>query len=423
MASLGGERVPQSNRGGRASAGIGPVSSGIRRLRIGFVAPYFPPQIGGANIYCYELAKAIAGKGHDVHVFAHQEALADPAYTLHPILTLDLVRDLERLEDFHMDVWHSLFLFYAPLALRKSNVFVTGFGDDFYSYRIRRPLRGRALAGKYLLWRLGDSARTKAERWLQRKELAMNRRLYSRAIRRARHVVTISNFSKMRLCEAFPDASSKTTVIPPGVTSRFFCNGRVPKQPNFFLTVTRLDETDRIKNVHGVIHALAELKDGYDFRYRVVAGAVTGGYRKELEQLIVDKGLSDKVSIEGRKTDEELADYYARADLFILASYAEKENFEGFGIVFLEANAAGTPVLTTREGGMVDYVSEGVNGFFAESPSPAGLETALKRYLDGDIKFDSEQVRLAPEPYRWPSIAERMLGVYAAHGDAGLAGA
>ncbi len=180
--------------------------------------------------------------------------------------------------------------------------------------------------------------------------------------------------------------------------------------------MTRLDETDRIKNVHGVIQALAELKDDYDFRYRVVAGAVTGGYRSELERLIVDKGLSDKVSIEGRKTDAELADYYARADLFILASYAENQNFEGFGIVLLEANAAGTPVLTTREGGMVDYVREGVNGFFTESPSASGLKAALKRYLDGEVTFDAAQVRLAPEPYRWARIAERVLGVYAAHG-------
>ena len=94
-------------------------------------------------------------------------------------------------------------------------------------------------------------------------------------------------------------------MIPPGVTARFFRNGHASKEKNFFLTVTRLDETDRIKNVHGVIQALAELKDDYDFRYRVVAGAVTGGYRSELEQLIVATSLSDKVSIEGRKTDEE----------------------------------------------------------------------------------------------------------------------
>ena len=385
-------------------------------LRIGLVAPYFPPQIGGANIYCYELAKAMAGKGHEVHVFAHQEALPDWAYTLHPILTMDLAEDLARLDAFEMDVWHSLFLFYAPLALRKPNVFVTGFGDDFYSFRIRRALPGRALLGRHVLWRLNENARTKTEQWLQKSELDMNRRLYGRALRRAQHVITISSFSKTRLCLAFPEASNKTTVIPPGVTAGFFHNGYAPKEKNFFLTVTRLDETDRIKNVHGVIQALAELKDDYDFRYRVVAGAVTGDYRSELERLIVETGLSDKVSIEGRKTEEELADYYMRADLFILASYAEKQNFEGFGIVFLEANAAGTPVLTTREGGMVDYVREGVNGFFTADPSPAGLKAALKRYLDGGLTFDPEEVRLAPEPYRWTHIADRVLDVYAAHG-------
>ena len=392
------------------------MSSTGKAQRIGLVAPYFPPHIGGANIYCHELAKAIAEAGHEVHVFSHQEALGDGGYTLHPILKLDLQQDLAQLAKFDMGIWHSLFLFYAPLALHERNVFVTGFGDDFYSFRIRRTLPGRRLLGQHVLWRLPHNARVAIERWLQNTELGMNRRLYGRALRRARHVMTISSFSKDRLCQMFPEAKEKTTIIPPGVAARFFRNGHVPKQKHFFLTVTRLDETDRIKNVHGVIEALAQLKDDYDFNYRIVAGAVTGGYRSELEQMIIDKELSDRVSIEGRKTEDELADYYAKADLFVLASYAEKQNFEGFGIVFLEANAAGTPVLTTREGGMVDYVREGVNGFFAENPSPSGLKAALKRYLDGELVFDAAKVRLAPEPYRWRHIAERVLDVYAAYG-------
>jgi phosphatidylinositol alpha-1,6-mannosyltransferase len=386
-----------------------------RPKRIGLIAPFFPPQIGGANIYCYELAKAIAGKGHDVHVFAHREALPDPAYTLHAILTLDLAADLEQLARFEMDVWHSLFFFYAPLALRKANVFVTGHGDDFFSFRIRYPLPGKGFVAKHVLWRVGESARNKAERLLLRAELAMNRHLYGRAVRRARQIIAVSNFSRARFCEAFPAASGKTTVIPPGVTDGFFRDARGPKQKNFLLTVTRLDDADRIKNVHGVIHALADLKGDYDFCYRIVAGSVTGGYRKELEQLIVDKGLAAKVMIEGRKSEEELAEYYAKADLFILVSYAEPKNFEGFGIVFLEANAAGTPVLTSREGGMTDYVREGVNGFFVEDPSPAGIRVALKRFLDGQQTFDAQQIRLAPEPYRWTHIADRALDVYAAH--------
>ncbi|HEX7272542.1 MAG TPA: glycosyltransferase family 4 protein [Casimicrobiaceae bacterium] len=384
--------------------------------RIGLVAPYFPPHIGGANIYCHELAKAIAEKGYEVHVFAHRDAQGDGGYTLHPILKLALDEDLAQLAAFDMDVWHSLFFFYAPLALSRRNVFITGHGDDFYSFRIRRTLPARAFLRQHLLWRLPRAAQRPIEHALQRAELRMNRQLYKRALERARHLIAVSTFSKARLCEIFPEATGKTTVIPPGVATRFFDGDRVLKEKHLLLTVTRLDETDRIKNVHGVIQALAELKDTYDFRYRVIAGAVTGGYRRELEQMVVDMGLSQKVSIEGRKTEDELADCYARADLFILASYAESQNFEGFGIVFLEANAAGTPVLTTREGGMVDYVREGVNGYFSENPTAAGLKAAIRRYLDGEIRFDPEAVRRAPEPYRWTHIADRVLGVYAAYG-------
>ena len=251
---------------------------------------------------------------------------------------------------------------------------------------------------------------------LQRAELALNRRLYRRAIRNARQVIAVSSYSRARFCAEYPEAADKTTVIPPGVTDRYFTDGAEAKERPFLLTVTRLDESDRIKNVHGVIGALAELKDDYDFQYRIVAGSVRGGYRDELERLIVEKGLEKRVAIEGRKSEEELAAYYARAGLFILASYAEPRNFEGFGIVFLEANASGTPVLTTREGGMVDYVHEEVNGFFAQDPSPAGIKAALKRYFAGELIFDSSKVRLEPEPYRWTHIADRVLAVYAAHG-------
>jgi len=128
--------------------------------------------------------------------------------------------------------------------------------------------------------------------------------------------------------------------------------------------------------------------------------------------MIADLGLDGKVTVEGRKTDEELTACYAQAGLFILCSYAERNNVEGFGIVFLEANAAGVPVLTTRDGGMRDYVKEGVNGLYAEDGSPEAIRVALRRYLAGEVAFDSARVREAPEGYRWDRIAERVESMY-----------
>jgi glycosyltransferase involved in cell wall biosynthesis len=244
--------------------------------------------------------------------------------------------------------------------------------------------------------------------------------LYYLAMFRVQHVITVSTFTRKRLTRHFPATAGRVSVIPPGVSERFFTprdvRENVPGKIPTFLTVTRLDEQDRIKNVHGVIEALADLKQEYAFRYRVISGSQHGNYRQELENLIHDHGLEDAVSIEGRKSDQELVEIYTEADLFILVSYAEPENFEGFGIVFLEANASGIPVLSSREGGMADYIVENDNGFYVEDPSAAGIRAALKRYLDGEISFDPDSIRRFPDPFRWTSITDRIIGVYDEHG-------
>ena len=137
-----------------------------------------------------------------------------------------------------------------------------------------------------------------------------------------------------------------------------------------------------------------------------------GGYRKELEDQVNQQGLQDRILFNGRLSDEDLLSCFHDTDLFILASYAEPANFEGFGIVFLEANATGVPVLTTRSGGMADYVVDGENGLYADDPSPDGISRALIRFFEGEVAFQPESLRAKAEHYRWSSIASRVLDVY-----------
>jgi phosphatidyl-myo-inositol dimannoside synthase len=388
-------------------------------VRIGLVTPFFLPEVGGANLYCYELARALAGHGHEVHLFTVPGALEDAAYVTHPVLRGELARDLAALDPFEMDVWHALFFFYAPLVFHKQNVFVTGHGDDCFSFRIRYVLPARGRLTRHLLWRFPAAARRGADTLLTRAERTFNRRRYARAVLGCRRIITVSSFTRNRLVARYPAARDRITVIPPGVSDRFFAplpEGRAADQPVALLTVTRLDAEDRIKNVHGVIAALADLKDDYRFMYHIVSGSQSGDYNQELQQQIQRLRLVDRVLLEGWKTDEELLAMYRSADLFVLVSYAEPENFEGFGIVFLEANACGVPVLSSREGGMADYIVEGENGFYVSNPSPAGIRDALRKFLDGGMPFDRQRVRTFPGAFRWSRIAERVLAVYAEHG-------
>lgn len=387
------------------------------KLKIGMVTPFFLPDIGGANIYCFELARALAARGHEIHLFSVPGALEDPAYTLHPVLQGSLQADLEALRPFDMDLWHALFFFYVPLALVKPNVFITGHGDDCFGFRFRYHLPGTRWLTRHLFWRLPRGLRRLVERGVRALEEGYTYVKFTRASRRARRIVTVSSFTSGRLIERFPLLKGRVSVIPPGVQEHFFHSEPLPRAPQpYFLSVTRLDEVDRIKNIHNVIHALGALKDRYDFRYTVISGTVRGGYKNELLGLVERYGLQDRVRIEGRKSDQELLDYYRHADLFILVSYAEAKNFEGFGIVFLEANANGVPVLTSRDGGMRDYVQEGRNGLYVEDHSAEGIRKALLRVLSGELQFDAKVVRAAPEPYRWVHIAEAIEREYRKHG-------
>lgn len=386
-------------------------------LKIGLVTPFFLPHIGGANIYCYELARALAAQGHEVHLFSVADALDDPSYTLHPVLTADLATDLGLLRGYEMDVWHALFFFYAPLALIKRNVFVTGHGDDCFGFRFRFHLPGKDWLTRHLLWRLPAGLRGLLDRLIRGGEEAVTYFVFALASLRARRIITVSSFTRTRLIERFPLLKNRVSVIPPGVQEHFFHSEPLPRAAQaLLLSVTRLDEEDRIKNIHNVIHALGALKESHDFRYTVISGTQHGGYKNELLGLVEKYGLQDHVHIEGRKTDQELLDYYRQADLFILVSYAEAKNFEGFGIVFLEANANGVPVLTSRDGGMRDYVREGRNGLYVADPSAEGIRVALQRFLDGEVKFDPQVVRDAPERYRWIHIAEAIESEYRVHG-------
>jgi len=382
------------------------------RMKIGLVAPFFLPEIGGANLYCYELARALGALGHEVHVFSIPGALEDPAYHLHPILTRKLEQDIPALLQHEMDVWHSLFFYYAPLALHHPRVFATVHGDDGFSFQLRLQLPMRDTATRSLLWRLPRGIKTSVEALLKKLEFKYNRRIYQQAVDKLAGIVTVSSFTRDRFGERYAGAADKSVVIPPGVSERFFESRPGRHLHSNLLTVTRLDENDRIKNVHNVIAALGRLRDRYSFHYQIVSGTVTGGYKEELEAMIRDHGLSDRVVIVGRKTNEELLDLYHDAGLFILVSYSEAKNFEGFGIVFLEANACGVPVLTSRDGGMRDYVMDGENGIYVETPDAQGIEAALIRYFEGLDRFDASAIRLKPEPYRWVHIAEQVSAYY-----------
>lgn len=148
------------------------------------------------------------------------------------------------------------------------------------------------------------------------------------------------------------------------------------------ITLTRLEEK---KGVANVIRALPGiLKEIPDLIY-LVGGS--GSEREHLKELVSDMGLNDKVFFAGFVPDQELNDFMNLGDVFILANHSVKGDTEGFGLVFLQANACGLSVIGGRDGGTPDAVQHGKTGFLIDATDQNQIIEAVVRLMsDGALR-------------------------------------
>ncbi len=378
-----------------------------RAPRLGLIAYEYPPLIGGMATYAQALTRHMLAAGYDVHVFANRDASPiagdaasgrSPADTggpsVHPILTTDLARDLPGLLGQRMDCWHAINFGYAPLAILRRPFVLTVHGTDFLT-----PWVGWTMDRLPLMWRLAGCAATP---W-------MRRRLATPGLRCVDRVLTCSRFSADTFARHYP-AAPPALVVPNGVDDRFFrVAGVEHRHPRRLLTVGNLDSANLRKNVDGLIRAMALVGERLDLECLVVGD---GCERASLERLAADLGVSRRVRFTGRLSDAALIEAYASCSLFVLVPRPRPPDIEGFGIVYLEAAAAGTPSLAGRHGGAGDAIAEGVSGFFAADHTPQAIAVALDRFFTGKVRFDAARVRAHAQRHRWSRVLDAVDRVY-----------
>jgi len=219
-----------------------------------------------------------------------------------------------------------------------------------------------------------------------------------------------SDYAKNVFLRKYPLCQGRVVKAGLGVGSMFI-DGRVSFRREVgaksLLTVCRLSEPR--KNVDLILRALARLKAEFTFRYTIVG---EGHLRRDLMSLSVELGLADRVTFAGRVGDTELRSYYEDADLFVLPSGISERSFEGFGIVYLEANSVGVPTMAVRAGGAQEAVEEGRSGFFIEEPTVAAIENGLREFLSGERTFRSEDCRKFAAQFNWARVIERFEQAY-----------
>lgn len=163
-----------------------------------------------------------------------------------------------------------------------------------------------------------------------------------------------------------------------------------------------------------VIRALPRLRQTIPNVTYLVVG--DGPYSTQLETLAVGIGVRDRVIFAGKVPEEDLPDIYALSDVFVMPSREQLDvcDAEGFGIVFLEANACGKPVVGGRSGGIPDAIMDEVTGLLVNPHDPTDIANALTRLLT-DRHFAhrlGQQGRLrAVRDFNWEKVCGQVQAI------------
>jgi glycosyltransferase involved in cell wall biosynthesis len=221
-------------------------------------------------------------------------------------------------------------------------------------------------------------------------------------------IVAVSGAVSRNVLEIIP-AAERVAVISGGVdwdaaqAARPFERARP-----FILCACRIDY--RNKAVDELVRAFKPVASDYPEVDLLIVG--DGPDRSALERIIEETQLGKRVELLGAMRQDNLWPLYKAARLFA----APSRRNEGFPLVFLEALAAGTPVIGTNVGGVPEVIRNEQNGLIVDEGDIAGLESAMRHLLEHpDLRQRmGEQGREDVKRYAWREFAARYLEVFSA---------
>jgi phosphatidylinositol alpha-1,6-mannosyltransferase len=355
-------------------------------MRSLMITTAFPPQKGGIQTAIFEIVSRLASEDY-VTVMTQAQANAEPFDTA---CTFDVLRP--RLGGWRRFFFRVISFFVSPL-LAECLVYLNPARQLLQSKRIDFVQCGHIRVGlaAYLLKRRFDVpfviyayaqevVNVAIPRWK-----FLDRLLRQFVLRKAHTVFVISEYTKQKVAE-WGGNDDRIVKIPFGVDLKRFADvtkldrgdqlGLAGRRS--ILTVGRLVER---KGHDTVIKALPQALARFPDLVYVIVG--DGPMRDSLNAFVNEGDLGEHVFFVGEVSDDIVVQYYQSCDVFIMVSRAHEErgDVEGFGLVYLEANACGKPVIGGRSGGIPDAVIDGVTGVLVNPTDVKDIAAAIIKLL------------------------------------------
>ena len=230
------------------------------------------------------------------------------------------------------------------------------------------------------------------------------------SIRRATHLLTISQSTKNDIMKYYRIGSEKITIGYPGYDKKNFqfpiSNFQIGKVKEKYKIggdyVLFLSTLKPSKNIEGLLEAFKRITSHVSRIALVIAGKKGWLFEKIFEK-VKELGLKDKVIFTGFVEEKEVPALMAGAKVFVMPSF-----WEGFGIPVVEAMACGTPVVVSNVGSLPEVIGEG--GIVVNPYKPESIADGIKKAIKDGEKF-SEQGLKQVQQFSWLNCAEKVIKV------------
>jgi D-inositol-3-phosphate glycosyltransferase len=252
-----------------------------------------------------------------------------------------------------------------------------------------------------------DERRSAAEALL----VAAADRLVTGSVAEAKDLMRLYGASREKICVAQPGVDLR--VLRPRDTAALRAELGLDHH-RVLLFAGRLEPLKGAETLLGAVARLCEQPRFDDVITLVIGedsgdGAAAGGERRRLEAVAGGHGLGSRVRFLGAVEHEDLADYYALADICVVPSRTET-----FGLVALEAQALGTPVVASAVGGLTEIVADGETGILVADREPRSFAVAIATLLDDAALRErmGAAARLRAETFTWGRAVDRLAAIY-----------
>lgn len=371
-------------------------------MKIALVSPYDYPYPGGVTSHVRHLYEEFSAVGHDVRILAPSsnrniEREIDNVYRVGGIrripangsiaritLSFRLARRVrEILQDEQFDIVHAhepLMPFLPPTVLRYSTAVNVGtfhaYRGSYYGYFYGRPILRRVFANL--------DARIAVSRAAKR----FVRQYFMAPYRIIPNGVEVDRFN--------PSAVRPLPELEDG-------------RPNILF----VGRPEKRKGVGYLIRAYPQIKNAFPDARFIIVGA--GDWEESPYRAYIERHNMRDISIVGYVSEEEKARYLRSAHVFC----APAVQGESFGIVLLEAMAAGLPVVASQIVGYRDVVTDGQEGLLVPPRDASAVAEAVCRILQDRalaVAMGAAGMETAAQ-YSWSRIAEQVLDLYARTGN------